>query len=97
MSYVQGTVIRVIVDFEDAQTGAPINPTEVILTIMTPDGETEERLLSLDEIIDDDVSGRFTADIDTSAQAGTWHYQFESTGETAVVGKRQITVKRKIT
>jgi hypothetical protein len=93
MSYVQGTVVRLQADFVDSDTGTAVDPAEVILTIRPPTGEDETYSTADDVVNDPDVVGRFFYLLDTSPAFGRWRYQFASTGDEAVVGRQQITVR----
>jgi hypothetical protein len=98
MSYIQGTRVRLQADFKDNETGDPTDPTEVILTIEPPVGPAIQETLSGGQVINDaGVVGRFHYVLDTSAAPGAWAYQFESTGNEAVVGRKVITVKPRLT
>lgn len=98
MSYIQGTIVRLSADFTDTDTGAPTDPTEVILTIEDPSGVLTQFTLSDDQVKDDpDVVGRFYFDLDTILLPGTWAYQFESTGNQATVGRKELTVRPRLT
>jgi hypothetical protein len=100
MSYVQGTKVELSAVFTDTKTGEPITPTEVILTISPPAASgipTYERRLSVGDVVaDPDVEGRVTYLLDTSPATGTWRYQFASTGNQAVVGRQELTVRSRL-
>lgn len=96
MSYIQGTRVRLQADFTDNETREPTDPTEVILRIKAPDGVITQKTLSADEVIDDDDAvGRFYYVLDTPL-VGTYQYEFASTGNEATVGKKEITVRPRI-
>lgn len=98
MSYVQGTIVRLQADFTDNETHMPTDPTEVILTIRRPDGVVTQHTLSGGQVQDDpDRVGRFFYKLDTSPVAGTWSWQMESTGNEAVVGRKELTVLSRLT
>lgn len=98
MSYIQGTQVRLIADFTDNETGDPTDPAEVILTVVPPlPAVPFQRTLAAGQVQDDtEKVGRFYYILDTSLAAGTWSYQFESTGNEAVVGRKDLTVKARI-
>jgi hypothetical protein len=99
MSYVEGTVIRVRAVFTAVDTDLPVEPGEVILRIDKPGTDTIEELkLSTGGIQDDpDTDGGYYADLDTTnGPCGTWHYQFESSGATKVVTRKQLTVRSRV-
>jgi uncharacterized protein YfaS (alpha-2-macroglobulin family) len=97
MSYIQGTQVHVSAVFTDHITDLPVDPAEVKLTIEKPSGDTEVRTLSGGSVTNDPLAvGKFTSTIDTTPEYGTWFYQFESTGVEATVGRRAITVRKRI-
>jgi uncharacterized protein YfaS (alpha-2-macroglobulin family) len=97
MSYIQGTVVKLLADFLDNETKQPIDPIEVILTIKNPVGAVTEHRLSTLEVVNDVAAvGRFFFYLDTSPMVGTWQYQFASTGNEATVGRKEITVHQKL-
>jgi hypothetical protein len=56
-----------------------------------------EYSLSAGEVLDDpEAFGRFYYRFDTSPMAGTWQYQFESTGVMAALGRKELTVRSRI-
>jgi hypothetical protein len=97
MSYVQGTVVQVEANFSDEETGQEVLPEEVTATVQLPDGTISVRTLTGGGVYPDPlVPGRYFSDVDTTPAYGTWWYQFESTGPTKVVAKKQLTVRRRI-
>lgn len=97
MSFIQGTRVRLRADFRDHETGLATDPTEVILTVRDPAGAIVQYTLSDAQVVNDpDRVGRFYFDLDTAPAAGTWEYQFESTGNEATVGRKKITVTSKL-
>src|SRR3954463_13309074 len=98
MSYIQGTMVRLRADFTDTETGDPTDTGAVIRTVERPDGSMTQYTLADDEVKNDaTVVGRFYYDLDTSAANGTWSYQFESTGNEATVGRKDLTVRPRLT
>jgi hypothetical protein len=97
MSYVQGTMIRLQADFIDAQTDLPGTPGEVICSVQDPNGTITTHALSAGQVqADSSVAGRYYYMLDSSPAAGTWFYQFASTGGSATVGRRVLTILSKI-
>jgi hypothetical protein len=98
MSYVQGTVVRVSAVFTDTNTGAPVDPPEVVLRVERPGQEVEQRTLGQGGVINDPTrTGGFYADLDTEdGPPGTWKYQFESSGATQVTARKALTVRSRI-
>lgn len=97
MSYIQGTAVKLIADFTDRDTGEPTDPAEVVLTIEDGLGQLSQKTLSAGQVQDDtEVVGRFFYVLDTSPNPGTWTYQFESTGNEATLGKKDLTVRPRL-
>lgn len=98
MSYIQGTMVRLRADFRDTETGDPTDPISVILTVERPNGTMVQYTLADGDVINDaSAVGRFFYDLDTSLASGTWSYQFESTGNEATVGRKELTVRPRLT
>jgi hypothetical protein len=98
MSYTQGTMVRLRADFRDTETGEPTDALAVILTVENPAGVMTQYTLADGDVKNDpDVVGGFYFDLDTSLLPGTWSYQFESTGNEATVGRKQLTVTPRLT
>lgn len=99
MSYVQGTRVRLRGRFRDRDTGQVTAVTEAIVTIEDQNGVLQQHTLSGGEVQHgtDAVGDYYFYDLDTSlGPVGTWEYQFESTGNEATVGKKQITVRPRL-
>lgn len=97
MSYVQGTAVRLTAYFTDPETDLPVAPAEIVLTVRPPTGVTFQRTLSAGQVLADTARpGRFFYVLDTSPEPGTWRYQFEAPGVDAVVGRKEITVSRRL-
>ena len=97
MSYVQGTKVRLWAEFRAPETNTPVDPDEVLLTVVPPTVEPFEARLSDGDIqVDPDREGRYFYVLDTAAEPGTWRYQFESVGLSAAVERKAITVSRRL-
>lgn len=98
MSYIQGTAVRLRGRFTDRDTGAVTAVTEAVLTVEDPAGGLTQYTLSADQVKHDtDDQGDFYFFIlDTSPLHGQWRYQFESTGNEATLGSKNITVKPRL-
>lgn len=99
MSYVQGTTVRLQADFANPETGAPVMPDNVVLTVVPPPGVGAEfeRSLALAEIVaDPDRAGRFYYLLDTEPGPGTWRYQFEAVGSESIVARKALTVSARL-
>lgn len=97
MSYIQGTRVRLHGRFTDRDTGAPTDVTEAVLTIEDPAGALTQFTLSANQVQHDDGdTGHYFFDLDTSPLFGTWSYQFESTGNEATLGKKDLTVRPRL-
>lgn len=97
MSYVQGTVVRVSALFTDEETDEPYAPEEIVLTIKDGNGDYEERTLSDAAVLPDgDATGLYYSLVDTSPAFGTWEYQFASIDDNGVVGRKTMTVRKRL-
>lgn len=97
MSFIQGTRVRLSCTFTDRATGAPTDVTEAVLTVEDPAGVLSQFTLSAGQVKHDDGdTGVYYFILDTSSAFGTWTYQFESTGNEATLGKKDITVRPRI-
>jgi hypothetical protein len=97
MSYVQGTMIRLQADFVEVDTNLPGTPGEVVCSIEDPTGVVTKYMLSTGGVqADSSVLGRYYRMFDSSPAAGTWLYQFESTGGSATVGRNVLTIRSRI-
>lgn len=96
MSYIQGTQVRLRADFTDPATKQLADPIEVILTIEDPLGVMSQFTLSADQVQRESL-GRFYFILDTSAMPpGPVSYEFESTGNEATVGRKEITIRPRL-
>lgn len=99
MSYVQGTKVRVIGEFKDAETKAFMDPDDVVVTIWPPE-ESElptgvHRLSDADGVVSKIETGRYQTRIDTAPAPGDWTYIFEGTGAEAVARRRVLRVRER--
>jgi hypothetical protein len=100
MSFIQGTVVRLKGRFTDRDTGEQVTVNECVLTIEDPDGVLHQYTKSAAQVTentDDAADPFYWFDLDTMPLPGTWKYQFESTGNEATVGRKEITVKARLT
>lgn len=98
MSYIQGTQVRLRGRFRDRDTGDVTAVAEAVLTVEDPLNVVSQYTLSADQVQHDtDDQGDFYFFIlDTAPHAGTWRYQFESTGNEATLGRKNITVRPRL-
>jgi hypothetical protein len=98
MSYVQGTEVRLQADFRDTNTNEPFDPPDVLLTVVPPTDPPFTATLVDGEVMNDASRvGRFFYVLDTSAEPGTWRYQFENLGGGRTVQRKEITVTKRLT
>lgn len=78
-----GDKIRARGDFDDPDTGLPVDPTEAEFTSTSPSGVATLRVGIGGGIVKDSV-GRYHFDYDADA-SGFWHEKWEGTGSNAGV------------
>jgi hypothetical protein len=90
---VQGSEVRLQADLFNHATGLPFEPTgeDLTLKVKRPDGVLIN-VPGSDLLIDEDRPNRVFYLLDTSPMAGTWYYQFSSTGEGSVVKRKELAV-----
>ena len=87
-----GDLVRVSATFKDAETEDELDPTEVSLSVCTPDGEVVTYVYDTDaEVVKEDV-GMYYADLDAN-QTGTWFYRWWSTGTGQASEEGRFTVR----
>lgn len=98
MTYIQGTMVKLTGRFTDRDTGAVTAVTEAVLTVEDPVGGLSQYTLSADQVQHDtdDLGDFYFFILDTSPHAGPWRYQFESTGNEATLGRKNLTVKPRL-
>jgi uncharacterized protein YfaS (alpha-2-macroglobulin family) len=93
MSYVQGTVVRVEIEVRDNETGELADAASLQLQVKRPSGlVTTYPSIQLQR----DDEGKYHYDIDTDVEPGTWVYQWDTRGSTAVVQRDQFVVRPRI-
>ena len=83
-SYFDGSVVRVTATFTDAVTGNPVNPTLTTLVVSVNRGTTTT-YTGVGLVIQNPSVGVFYADLDTTAQPGTWCVKFLGSGAVQAV------------
>lgn len=77
--YKQGNVATVRSAFTDGDTGNPVTPGAVHLTVLRPDGSVLHYENGVDPEINDEGLGVYTCDVDLD-MAGLYKYRWWSTG-----------------
>lgn len=91
MAYAQGTQIRVKVEIRDPDTGAPLDPDDVVVTVWLPDNTTQTLTYGGGDVVKQNP-GAYVFTIDTTSQAGLWRYEVAATGAEAVIKQRKVRV-----
>ncbi len=87
-SYPQGSLLRLTVTFENAQTNVATDPTVVTLQVGTPAGITTTSTYGVGMTIQKTAAGMYYADVEAN-EAGTWNWYWRGTG--AVIAARDGT------
>lgn len=95
MSYVQGTRVRVKGEFRNPDTKALEDPPDVVVSIWQPgfNDPTSVRTYQGNDGVEKLGVGRYMTVVDTSPEAGEWHYVFESTGTDKIVKRGKLRVR----
>lgn len=95
MSYVQGTIVKVIGEFRDPVTKVLADPPDVIATVYRPglnEPESVRRFSNNSGVVKLE-EGRYQTSVDSSPEPGEWSYTFESTGPDAVVQRGKLRIR----
>lgn len=84
--YDKGQLVRVSVTFQDT-TGAYVDPTTVVLTVIDPAGTTTTPSVTKDSL------GHYHADVNANL-SGTWKYRFTGTGTNQGADEDYFTVNQ---
>ena len=90
--YPLGTKVRLTATFTDPlDDDAPIDPTEVFVTVKNPDGAVVTKQYTGSGDVGRESAGVYTFDVDANA-AGDWYYRWHSTGAGQAAGEDRFKV-----
>jgi hypothetical protein len=78
-TYPEGNIVTVTSNFKNA-AGTLVDPTAVILTVVTPNKVSTNYIYGTDALVTKTGTGIYAADLDTTSKRGTWIYTWWSTG-----------------
>lgn len=90
--YVAGNLVRVSVQFADAQ-GTPVDPATVTLKVLDPAGVQTAYTFGQAVDIVKNATGQYHCDIDAAVE-GNWRYRWASTGSGQAAGEGSFSVQQ---
>jgi hypothetical protein len=92
MAYDKGDLVRCTATFKDATNNDTlVDPSTIQFKFKTPAGATTTYTYGTDAQLVKDSTGQYHVDLNANA-AGTWSYQFSSTGTYQAAQEQQFTV-----
>ncbi len=90
-TYNVGSGIRISAEFQDVATKVFVDPTDVIIKLLEPDGTLITKTFLLSEVIRDSL-GKYHYD-HTGAKEGHHEYRIEGTGTVEVVKEFRFKIR----